>query len=395
MLHDVRLSRTGDMVYGPGQIPVTPGPDGKAIVTRDDAVVFAADALASFVGKPVTIGHPTVSVTPANWKDHASGHILSARRGSPPYADFMVGDVLVTSPEAIQLAEDGCEISCGYDAAYEEISPGRGRQTRIIGNHLAFLPDGKRGRCGPMCYVGDCSMDVEEPKMTDKTQTGAGVSLLRKLFGAKDEAAVQAVLDEAAVAERDQVVATKDAQIAALQAQLAAATKTTKDDDKGETEDEKKAREAKEAKDKESPTMDAATVAQLHTRTAAGAEILSPGLKLTTMDAASDVKATFDAICACQKLALDNALKTPTGKTVLESLVPGFDTSKMTADQIGANFFAAASMMGAGNNAALSAALAGTFAQSEVMSNIERSSAAQKRSDDRWGKIREARQTQH
>jgi hypothetical protein len=350
--------------------------------------------MASFVGKPVTIGHPSVQVTPDNWADLAGGHIISARRGSPPYADFLVGDVMVTKPEMIKLAEDGCEISCGYDAAYEEISPGRGRQTRIIGNHLAFLPDGKRGRCGPMCYVGDCSMDVEEPDMNDKTvKPTVGASLLRKLFGAKDDAEVMAALDEAAHAEQSQVVATKDAEIADLKAKLAAATKTK--DDEGETEEEKKAREAKEAKDKESSTMDAATVAQLHTRTAAGAEILSPGLKLATMDAASDVKATFDAICACQKLALDNAYKTPTGKTVLESLVPGFDTSKLTTDQIGANFFAAASMMGAGNNAALSAALAGTFARSEVMSNIERSTAAQKRSDDRWGKIREARQTQH
>lgn len=389
MLHDVRLSRTGDMVYGPGQSPITPGADGRSIVSRDESVVFAADAISSFIGKPVTIGHPAEAVTPANWKDQAQGHILSARRGSPPYASFLVGDVLVTAPEAIQLAEDGCEISCGYDAAYEQTGPGRGRQTRVVGNHLAFLPDGKHGRCGPMCYVGDQSMEVEDPPMTVKTSPG--VALLQRLFGARDESEVRTVLD-AAAADEDKA---RDAELTRLREANAKLTKDAeeaaakkKQDDEDDEDDDGKGK-------KDKPTMDSLTA--LRSRVVAAAEILSPGFTVPTIDAAGDLVATFDTLCGCQKKALDAAYATPQGKVVLETLSPGFDTGKMTVDQIGASFFAAAGMLGASRNASVAAMLAasGGFGQSEVQSNMERSKAASARSAERWAKVRAERTAIH
>lgn len=388
--HDVRLARTGEMLYGPGQTPIPVGPDGVARIDRTEDVVFAADTLASFVGKAVTIKHPPSAVTPDTWREVVGGHIVSVRRGEGAESQFMVGDIMVTTPEAIDLANAGCEISCGYDAAYEQTGPGRGRQTKIVGNHLAFLPDGIKGRCGPMCYVGDQSMDIEEqPAMT--TKPPFGVALMQRLFGAKDEADAQAILADMS---RQEQAAQDAAKITALTADVAALTaeiaELTADEDAEETEAEKKEREAKEAKAKES-TMDAAALTALAPRVTAAAEILSPGLTVPTVDSA-DLVATADALCACQKLALDNALKTPTGKTILAALIPDLKTDGMTADQIGANFFAAAALVGAGNNGAMAAALAAQTGgmAGEFQSSAQRSAEAAKRADEHWAARRAA-----
>jgi hypothetical protein len=48
------------------------------------------------------------------------------------------------------------EVSAGYDAAYEQLGPGRARQYEIVGNHTALV---ERGRCGPACAIGDKEMD--------------------------------------------------------------------------------------------------------------------------------------------------------------------------------------------------------------------------------------------
>lgn len=389
-LHDVRISRVGDMVYGPGQTPVPVGANGIAIVSRDEAVVFSEDSLASWVGKPVTIKHPAAAVTVDNWPELAQGHIENARRGSPPFSDFMVGDVLVTRADAIALAEAGCEISGGYDAAYEQTGPGRGKQTRIVGNHLAFLPDGIKGRCGEMCYVGDQSMDVvEEPKtMTDRSKLfGGSASLLRRLVGAKDDADVQAVLDEAVAGEHAEVVtgmqATIDdqaAQIVTLTTDLAtartdlAAAKTITTDS-----------------GRPVPTADSLTA--LRPRVATAAEILSPGATVPTVDATVDLVATADALCACQRGALASAYKTTDGKVIIDGLLGGADPATLTADEVQPNFFAAAQLMGLNNNAVFAAMAMRATAGGEVQSNIDRSQAASKASAERWGKRRDALNT--
>jgi hypothetical protein len=286
-LHDVRISRTGDMTYSAGQTPVPVGPGGVAVITRDESVVFDAEALASWVGKPVTIGHPPATVTADTWSDLARGHIENARRGSPPYADFMVGDVLVTHPEAIKLADAGCEISGGYDAAYAADGVGRGRQTKIVGNHLAFLPDGIKGRCGELCYVGDQSMDVEEPKMTDKTKL-FGSALLRRLVGAKDEAEMSTVLDEAIAAEHAAEVATLTGQVTTLTAEnvrltaaLDAAEKKGDDHTHKFGDDGKCSCGMKKGDDS---TMDAAAVQDLHARTVTVADLMALKNNTTLVD---------------------------------------------------------------------------------------------------------------
>lgn len=385
------------MKYGAGQTPVPVGPDGVAVISRDASVVFDADTLASWVGKPITIGHPKESVTVDNWSTVAHGHIENARRGDPPYAEFMVGDVLVTHPPAIKLAEDGCEISGGYDAAYAADGVGRGRQTKIVGNHLAFLPDGIKGRCGEMCYVGDQSMDIEDPKMTDKTGT-TFASLLRRLSGAKDEAGLTAVLDQVAAEEAHAAaIATKDAEITTLKGQVTSLTeqvaKLTKDD-KHEHKfgDDGKCECGAKKPTSDGLTLDAAAVTALHGRVTAAAEILSPGFKVGTLDATGDLAKTVDHLCGCQKQALEKAFATDSGKKVIEKITGlSPDFGKMTADQIDARFFAVADLMAAMNNTSLTELMAAAGASyMPAADQYAATAAADKRSRERWGKDKPA-----
>ena len=45
------------------------------------------------------------------------------------------------------------DVSCGYDALYKQLAPGKGKQYQITGNHLAVGTD--RGRAGSRCAIGD------------------------------------------------------------------------------------------------------------------------------------------------------------------------------------------------------------------------------------------------
>lgn len=156
LCEDVPLARTGMQLYGPGEVPITPGPDGMIRVDRDPEEVFRPETIASGNGKYVTIDHPLVDVTPANCKELGRGHAMNFHRGEGAFDDVMFGDLLISCPDAIQLINDRAlrEISLGYDADYEELAPGHGRQAKIVINHIALLPHGE-SRCGPRCSIGD------------------------------------------------------------------------------------------------------------------------------------------------------------------------------------------------------------------------------------------------
>lgn len=384
LIRDVRLARIGDMLYSAGQTPIPPGPSGVTVISRDADVVFAQETLDSFVGKPITVLHPTGNkVGPENFREVAGGHILSVRRGSPPEQDFMVGDVLATTPESIALADKGCEVSCGYAGSYVQTGPGRGRQTKIVGNHLAFLPDGIKGRCGPECYVGDQSMDIEEPTMTTAAPKNPSLALLSKLFGAKDDAEGQAILsqataDAAAVEQNAALDAKFDAFKTEMTAIIADAVKDLVP--------------AKEVPaEKTALVGDAAALQAAHTSIAAAAEILSPGYVIPTFDAAGDMTATADSLCACQKEVLTKAYATPEGEQAIKPLLAGKvigEVKGMTADATAALFFGASALAAQMNNTGILAAASAAAVHAEYHTQAERSAAAQKRSDDRWSHTR-------
>ena len=156
LFKDVPIARTGEQEYDATERPeLVPNDRGKVIVRRMPEEVFSERAMASFEGMAVTIGHPRdfdgqiIFVTPDNWRQLAHGHIQNVRRGTDDKTDLLLADVIVKTPEALQAIDDGDdEVSCGYDADYEQISPGLAKQSAITANHLALVPNGRAGfRC--------------------------------------------------------------------------------------------------------------------------------------------------------------------------------------------------------------------------------------------------------
>ena len=168
----VPIARSGTLLYGPGEVPVDTGPDGMIHVERTAAELHAAACVASFQGKAVTLDHPDVDVTPDNWPKLSHGLLLNVRPAfaeDDPSIGLLLADVLVMSQKAIKEVRDGLrEVSCGYDADYEQTAPGVAQQTHILGNHLALVP---RGRCGPRCSIRDHQSTTTKEPQTMATET--------------------------------------------------------------------------------------------------------------------------------------------------------------------------------------------------------------------------------
>jgi hypothetical protein len=144
----VPIARTGIQEYGPDETPIEPTDENTMVkIQREEREVFRPETIASFQGKPVTIGHPDEMVNPKNWKELAKGTLQNVRRGENQFSDSLIADLIITDAEAIKKIQDGLrEVSCGYEADYEEIGIGAGRQLNIVGNHLALVPEGRAGQ---------------------------------------------------------------------------------------------------------------------------------------------------------------------------------------------------------------------------------------------------------
>lgn len=121
---------------------------------RPPAATFAADALASLRGAPVTDGHPPGLVTTENYRAHARGHVAD---DVAPEGAYLVATLVVNDADLVRAIEAGerSDISIGYVAALDKtpgVTPEGARydavQTAIVGNHAAVLPPGA-GRAGP------------------------------------------------------------------------------------------------------------------------------------------------------------------------------------------------------------------------------------------------------
>lgn len=195
---DVPIARTGTQVYLPEEIDLEPDASGTVTVWRTEDEVFSPETMASFEGVAVTLGHPEdeqgniVFVNPSNYSELAHGHIQNVRRGTGEQSDLLIADVLIKRQEAIDAVNAGLrDVSCGYDAQYKQLSPGRGKQYQITGNHLAVGID--RGRAGGRCAIGDSfpsTLRKEKPIMS-------WFRNLAKAIKTKDEDALAKLIDEA------------------------------------------------------------------------------------------------------------------------------------------------------------------------------------------------------
>lgn len=146
----VSIARTGVMDYTEEELEdaeIEGDANGIVKMSRDEKEVFRPETIASFEGKPFTIRHPEGLVTPETWQELANGVIKNVRRGKGENSNDLVADILVTTIDAIHLVEsEGMrEVSCGYEADYEQTGVGKGRQSNIIGNHLALVEQGRAG----------------------------------------------------------------------------------------------------------------------------------------------------------------------------------------------------------------------------------------------------------
>jgi hypothetical protein len=190
--HDVPIARIGHYEYKSTEVPTVKGStDGMVKILRNPDDVFCESAVRSFEGKPVTINHPNTFVTPDNWKDLAVGQIQNVRRGDGDQDDLLIADLFLTASDAISLVKSGLrQVSCGYDAEYEQLDPGVGKQKNIIGNHVALVVKGRAGnRCAIMdsecsccgnCMCGNKNKTSKEDEI--KMGTTKMKDVLRRIF---------------------------------------------------------------------------------------------------------------------------------------------------------------------------------------------------------------------
>lgn len=194
---DVPIARTGTQVYLPEEIDLEPDASGTVTVWRTEDEVFSPETMASFEGVAVTLGHPEddsgniVFVNPTNFAELSHGHIQNVRRGTGDKSDLLIADVMVKRQEAINAINEGfTDVSCGYDAQYKQLAPGKGKQYQITGNHLAAGID--RGRAGSRCAIGDSA-----PTINKETPAMSWLKRLATAIKTKDEDAMQKLIDEA------------------------------------------------------------------------------------------------------------------------------------------------------------------------------------------------------
>lgn len=327
---NVPLTRTGDLLYAAGETPVT-AMDGVTVISRTAETIFSPETIASFQGKPVTINHPKVFVDSKNIGTYGVGTVINVRPGVEQFANCLVGDLLITHDDGINVVQSGVrEVSLGYEAEYTETAPGKGVQTDIRGNHVALVD---KGRAGPLCAIRDSIgaklMELKNKylgfkKTVDEANSKADLrkqaadlrkqlAEVEKEIGGDDDDAK----DKSKDADKDEPKdkgKTGDSQstIDALTAQVAALTGTINT----------MVNAQKQATDAAAPVTDQATVS--------AAEILSPGIAKV-----GDVKSA----------ALRAFYATDNGKAVLHTLTGGVAPAYDSAPAVDMLFRSAAEIV--------------------------------------------------
>ncbi|MCY1286335.1 hypothetical protein D9M69_119270 [compost metagenome] len=420
LCEEVPVARTGEMLYGPGEVPVEPGPDGLIRISRTPEEVFRDATLASCVGKPVTLDHPDDFVTPANFAALGKGAMLNLRRGTGIEDDLLIADLLVTDQAAIKAVQDDGieEVSLGYEADYEQVSPGRGVQRNIVVNHVALV---ERGRCGPRCAIGDKEPEDMKTKDSKPKSKRTWMDRLRTAFKAQDAEALEEAIEEGKQAmdadpddddekedkegktgDAQSVLLTKilkrmDAQDAAI---AALGKRKAKDSEKEKTDDEDEEDPEKKKTGDDGDLTNAETAGKLnqaevdlYTGDAAAsipsrAEILAPGIKLPTLDAKMATKDRAAALCKCQRKALDLAYKTDAGKAAIAPFLGGLnaDFEKLPVGIVHGAFMGASEMIKAQNNGRAHDGVAKTKDFGKAMSVADINAANRKYWADRSAK---------
>jgi hypothetical protein len=299
--------------------------------------VFQKDALDSFKMVPITLEHPAARrVTVDNAKDVAVGQTGEDIRVAAPY---VVAPLNITHADAITACDAGqCELSNGYtvdllpESGVYNGEPYDARQTKIRGNHVAIVKNGRAGSMVRMNIDGAEALEIDPVKpATPPTteQRSRNVAKIVKIDGLEYETPpevavafekLQARADTAdasvktATTERDAARGERDTIKAERDALKAKVDSFESDDAKKAREDDgnKRAKERitliskamKVIKSDEFEKLYDMTDRQIHE---AVVKVKSPSLKL---DGESDVycRAAFDQIIAGLPSGADAAL---------------------------------------------------------------------------------------
>lgn len=154
LVADVRFARTGIQSYAGAEIDRS---DLTLVdVYRPPAEVFSANAMRSFAGSPLTMGHPADAVSASTWRQHSIGRLGEEiiRDG-----DFVRATLIVQDAAAIDMIRGGTrELSAGYncDVQWDAGKTADGHsyhavQRLIRGNHVAVVD---KARAGSACRIG-------------------------------------------------------------------------------------------------------------------------------------------------------------------------------------------------------------------------------------------------
>jgi len=380
----VPIARTGIQMYGAGEVDVEPDGTGHIMIERLPEEVFRAETVASFEGKPITIEHPPVFVTPENWREYSVGTMQNVRRGEGIEDDLLVADFVITERSAIDYVNNELpEVSCGYDAEYSQTAPGRGLQRNIVGNHGALV---KRGRAGPRVSIRD---NYGVPIMTVRTRGKRFWDMLASLVAPQHKATIDAMREEE---EEEEGGSSYDKRLKDAESELEKLKSKDKARDEAEaSEKEEKAKREKEAADKaakdtivEAETATTFGKGQLWTGDAwtqikSNAEVLSAGIALPTTDSLKDNRGPMGLMLA----ALTKAYTTDDGKKVIEPMLMGRELAKLTGDSLVSVFNGAAIAIAAGRNARTAGATVGATTRDSFgkQTSIE---TLQKANEDFW-----------
>jgi hypothetical protein len=242
-----RVARGGNVqVYLGSELGIT----DKSIVRvyRPETEVFKKDAIASYAGVPITVGHPKQSVSAETWKDLAVGEV-----GDDVLRDgeFVRVPMMLRDAKAIAAVEGGTrELSMGYSAdvkMLDGVTPKGEAFDAIMSdfkmNHVAIV-DQARG--GTELRIGDgawgASPFEDQSGLAPITMEKDVMSELLKTVVLGDKAVQVAIADVAAIdafkaetaktiadadkahqtaiAAKDADLAKKDAEIDALKAKV-------------------------------------------------------------------------------------------------------------------------------------------------------------------------------
>lgn len=219
----VPIARTGYQHYLESEL-YEDGDSHKVInVYRPQKEVFSQATLASFEGKPVTNGHPDEDVTPDNYNIYQKGHVQHVRAGTGDDANKIIADLYITDRDLIHAIQNGKrEVSAGYYAEDCEDDHGRVCQTKIRGNHVAVVDN---GRAGASVAIRDEQTVKKELEMRSTARKQAvarkiakrllaanGRNIDRIFLDAADELSDEAdvVVDEDEIVDEDEVAADED-----------------------------------------------------------------------------------------------------------------------------------------------------------------------------------------